>query len=154
MEVSEIQLHTVHNISDWKRYQLPRGCKTLPTRLLEVIQKNIDNGNNIWAYANTWYKEHIYYKGDINTTSDWIFVTNGGGYYKHGTNLCVWDTRPWIDRVKHPFAELSNNPKEVAQAEALGGDKFYLGCLWKGCRGVELAKELATDMDFSYRAKN
>ena len=36
MEVSEIQLHTVHNISDWKRYcgavpqsgyQLGYGCK-------------------------------------------------------------------------------------------------------------------------------
>ena len=54
---------------------------------LQVHHRCYIHDNKIWEYANTWYKEHIYYKGDINTTSDWLFITNGGGYYKYGTNF-------------------------------------------------------------------
>lgn len=106
----------VKYLSQWKRYKFPRGQKDMPKRLLDIIELN---GNMVWKYSNIWYKDCIYYKGDVDTTSDWLFITNGGGYYKVGTKYCVWETRTWIDRERFPY------DKEYVN---LGKNRLFLGC--------------------------
>jgi len=106
--------------TDWILYKFPRGKKELPKRLLEIIALNKEYHMDIWEYANIWYNNAIYYKGDVNTTSDWIFVTNGANYYKCGTKYCIWETRTWIDRNKYPYRDKNS--------ESLGINNLYLHC--------------------------
>jgi hypothetical protein len=37
-----------------------------------------------------WLIGCVYYKGDVNTTTDWIIVTDDGGYYKVGAQYMIW----------------------------------------------------------------
>ena len=130
MEIIELQqlTHSIQvkeEIGKWKRYVFKRGEKNLPKRLLDIIDKNYEiaqkhGGTHVFEYANMWYKDAIYYKGDPNATSDWIFMTNGGGYYTYGSKRCIWETRTWIDRTKVLYSS-------DAVAE-LGLEKLYLSC--------------------------
>jgi hypothetical protein len=103
----------------------------MPLRLLEIIAMNKEffdkagefNGIGafVMKYANIWYRDMIYYRGDPKTTSDWIFVTNGGGNYEVGRNYCIWETRTWIDRKHFPYKN------EIAKE--LGVNQLYLSCV-------------------------
>jgi hypothetical protein len=75
----------------WKLY-LVNG--KLPRELPKQLKKLIDaNDINPFQYPADWYADMIFYKGDPETTVDWIFVTTGAGYYKVGTKYSVWHTR-------------------------------------------------------------
>ena len=106
-------------LGEWSKFIYGRGKKNIPTRLQQIIDENIAAGNDIWKYATTWYTECIFYKGDVNTTSDWLFITNGGNYYKVGAKYSVWETRTWIDREKVPYSEATRGLKETC---------LFLGC--------------------------
>ena len=42
----------------------------------------------MFRYPGGWCK--AFYKGDVNTTDQWIVVTNDGGFYKVGAIYMVW----------------------------------------------------------------
>ena len=118
-------------LAEWKQYTFARGEKELPARLLDIINKNRDfpytsfrGGTNVFQYANLWFKDLIYYRGNVNTTSDWVFVTNGGNYYKHGATKCVWHTRTYINRELHPYSD------DMAP-EGLGLDNLFMACVYR-----------------------
>jgi len=50
--------------------------------------KTLIEKTEMFRYPGDFYK--IYYKGDMNTTDQWIVVTNNGRYYKAGTSFMVW----------------------------------------------------------------
>ena len=121
----------IKSLSEWRRYEFRRGEVNLPQRLLDIIRLNYDvlvkngrmnhrGGNNVWEYANIWYKDAVYYKGDVSITSDWVFMTNGGGNYAYGSKRCIWETRTWIDRTKHLYSNEASRE--------LGIDNLYLSC--------------------------
>ncbi len=65
-------------LGEWKQFLYVKGKKKeLPARLQQIINENIEADNQIWRYAHIWYADSIYYKGDVNTTNDWVFITNG-----------------------------------------------------------------------------
>ena len=107
-------------VGEWTHFVFPqRGKKDLPARLQQIINKNVSEGHGVWRYAHIWYADCIFYKGDITTTNDWLFITNGGGSYKVGAKYCIWETRTWIDRVKFPYSVETIDLKD---------EYLYLGC--------------------------
>ena len=86
----------------WKKWSPPKKSgNKLPGRLEEITQKN-----EVWKYPAKWYSDMIFYKGDIETTNEWVIVCTGASYYKAQTKYSVWSSR-------------AHNLKE---------DKLYLGC--------------------------
>lgn len=66
----------------------------------------------------------VFFKGDIETTNDWIIVTDDGGSYKHGAKymiwsntyvLCRWSDATMIQLVNDLMA--GNPPKDDPEYE-------------------------------------
>ena len=126
MEINDIQLHSKVDLSEWRRYRFTKG-KEFPKRLAKLIKKN---GNRIWEHATLYYRNCIFYKGNVNTTNDWLFVTNGGQFYKKGTFFCVWETRTWIPEPVDGYVQIGEqksrwlDPKDGITNQ----ERLYLGC--------------------------
>jgi hypothetical protein len=56
-----------------------------------------------------------YFRGDINTTEDWILVTDDGSWFKHRAKYMVW-------HKKYILARWSDNSLEIL-LDALMSDK-------------------------------
>ena len=62
------------------------NSKTLPPAALAFAEKH-----NIFRSGDaSWFYQMVYYRGDINTTEDWIIITNDGGYYKCHASYMMW----------------------------------------------------------------
>jgi hypothetical protein len=57
----------------------------LPLQAQELIK-----ANNISQYGGCWCIGAVFYKGDLNTTKDWIFTVDDGGFYKVDAIFMVW----------------------------------------------------------------
>ena len=126
MEISDIQLHSKVDLSEWRRYKFIKGAP-FPKKLAAIIKKN---GNRIWEHATLYYRNCVFYKGNPNTTNDWLFVTNGGQFYKKGTFFCIWETRTWLPEPVDGYIEL--NGKKSLWLDPKDGltnqKRLYLGC--------------------------
>lgn len=58
----------------------------LPQRVFDMIKKS----NGFQCRGASWCMGAVYYKGDIETTNDWIVTTDDGGYYKVGAEFMIW----------------------------------------------------------------
>ena len=86
----------------WIKWIAPKKSNNkLPTKLNELAEKN-----QMFKYPAKWYSDMVYYKGDPETTNEWIIVCTGGGYYEARTKYSVWASR----------------------AHNLTEGKLYLGC--------------------------
>lgn len=65
----------------WQEYKGEHLPETEPV-------KNLIEKTGMFRYPGGWYK--AYYKGDMNTTDQWIIVTKNGRYYKVGAQYMVW----------------------------------------------------------------
>jgi hypothetical protein len=76
-------------LSGWKRFE----GETLPPQA--CVHKSIydtnPEGTNIFTYPGTWYSDYTYYRGDNpETATEWIVVTDNGGFYKVGAHAMLW----------------------------------------------------------------
>ncbi len=67
--------------TDWKPFE---GTE-MPEQVIPLIK-----GLNGLKYNCVWLIGCVFYKGDINTTKDWIVVTDDGAFYKVGASWMVW----------------------------------------------------------------
>ena len=142
MKIEDILIHINNTdkrnyLSEWKQYEFAKGEHELPDILGDIIQENISNGNRIFEYAHIWYRDAIFYRGNVNTTNDWLFITNGGNFYKHGKKYCIWETRTWINREKFPYP----TDKTMSAIPILKEKYLYLGTEYGPFSS--LAKELS-----------
>lgn len=91
----------------WKSYTNPDGTKPkeLPKKLVELFKFTADyqleSGEvrpgfecNPFRYQGSFYSNCIIYKGDPETSTDWMILFNNGGAYKVGKRDALWHTRP------------------------------------------------------------
>lgn len=69
--------------TEWKPFL---GTDTLPAMAKEFAIE----ANAFKSGCGNWLIGCIFYKGDIETTKDWIIVTNDGGYYKVDAYYMIW----------------------------------------------------------------
>ena len=55
----------------------------LPDSAVKIAMKQ-----KVFQYTDTYVA--AYYKGDPETSTDWVFVTDDGGFYKVGAYLMIW----------------------------------------------------------------
>ena len=76
----------------WIAYQPPKGKlffnEKVPPKLVELLKLN-----EVFKYPAKLHLNMICYKGDLNTTNEWIIVCSGAEFYKVGTKFAVWASR-------------------------------------------------------------
>ena len=68
--------------TEWKSFLgdfLPEGAK-----------KYADINKTFNSHGGSWMLGCVFYKGDIDTTTDWIIVTDDGGYYHCFAKYMIW----------------------------------------------------------------
>ena len=56
---------------------------TLPQVAIDWMNKK-----DAWRGGNEW--SDAYYKGDLETTNDWVIITPDGGFYKVNAKVMIW----------------------------------------------------------------
>ena len=78
--------------TDWTPF---KGTEALPEQLHRLMIKN-----DMFRGCGSWLIGTVFYKGDINTTQEWIVVTDDGSYYKHRAEYCFWRLSANYDTVR------------------------------------------------------
>lgn len=60
--------------------------ETLPERVFNMISAN----NGFQSPSASWCIGAVFYKGDLETTNDWIVTTDDGWYYKVHAEYMIW----------------------------------------------------------------
>jgi hypothetical protein len=67
--------------------------KPFKGRILPESARNFSDKGDIFRYNGHWLMDAIFYKGDTpETATDWIIVTDDGGYYKCFAKFGIWHT--------------------------------------------------------------
>lgn len=81
------QLKQQLNQSGWKKFE----GETLPPQACTHISPYRKEPSSIFEYGGSWIIGWTYYKGDNpETATEWIVVTNNGGFYKVDAEFMLW----------------------------------------------------------------
>ena len=115
--------------SGWKAFL---GEK-LPPKAKEFLQQAREGSTNKhW----NWLVGTVFYRGNIETTNEWIIVTDDGWYYKVRAEFMMWYSRP-------EYTDHMGN-KSNSSAQAL----WSVSSLKKSLRSVMQTGEITFDPNY------
>lgn len=110
--------------SGWKKFEgdfLPEQARFSKSKYCTKPE-----GQNIFEYGGSWIIGWTYYKGDNpETATEWIVVTDNGGFYKVGAQYMLWQFPSGGSQACWSNASLKKSLKSLLTSGTTVADPDY-----------------------------